>query len=118
MIDISLLKTIVRGRIKGSGPDWDTIFFISINDVLDELSRRAAVETERIDLDDPPDEIDLDSKWEHVLRDGVPFYMQKNAFWARQGDDVVKTEYELAMARAMGDAIQDRWDEEEAEEEE
>ena len=113
MIDLVRLKAIMGSRTRGSGSDWDFVFYVSINDTIRDLNAQTRLDVALIDEDDPPTSIDLDSKYSGVFRDGVAYHMQKNATWARTSEEVSDIDYRRSMVDAAGMSVQDELDEEE-----
>ena len=108
MIDLSVIKRLMEQRTRGSGEDFDFVFYQSANDVIRDMMNDTALTTlTEIDLDDPDDEVDLDPEYFGVFRDGISYYMQKNAVWAKQGDELSDSDYRRQMARAQGYAMAD-----------
>ena len=107
MIDVNRLKTLMGSRTRGSGSDWDYIFYVSLNDMIRDLKTKTSLSLDYIDEDNPPDEIDLDEKYTAVMRDGIAYHMQKNATWARVSEEVSDVDYRKSMMEAVGESIED-----------
>ncbi len=107
MIDFVRLKRLIQQRQRGSGEEYDFIFWASVNDVIADLNDITVLEVDEIDEDDPPDSLDLDGKYSRVFVTGVWYYMQCNATWAQSDKGVSDGEYRRAMAVAQGQAIED-----------
>lgn len=107
MISVVKLKRLVKLQIRGSGEDFDYVFYTSVNDVVSDIIVETVLDVEAIDEDDPPAEIDLDVKYFRVFLEGVVYYMQKNAMWARKSEEISRIDYDRAKAQAQMEAIED-----------
>lgn len=107
MITISKLRTSIRQRIRGSGEDWDFVFYSAINDVIQDMIVKTIIEVEAIDEDTPPTTIDIDAAYYKAFIEGINYYMQKSAKWARTDENVSMAEYERALADAQMFAIEE-----------
>lgn len=108
-ISITKLKRATESRFHGSGGDFDFVFFAAINDVIQDLIATTVMTDdglEAIDEDDPPASVDIDESYYGVFREGVPYYMMKNAIWARQNEVVSDGQYRVALAEAQARAIE------------
>jgi len=106
-VDLARLKTVMENRIHSSGEDFDFVFYSSVNDVIRDLNLETALDVTLIEEDGTDTEVDLDDKYTPVIRDGVQYYMQKNATWARSGDAISDMDYRRSMRVAMGIALVD-----------
>jgi len=107
MIDFVRLKRLIQQRQRGSGEEYDFIFWTSVNDVISDLNDITVLEVDAIDEEDPPESLDLDAKYSRVFTAGVWYYMQRNATWAQSDKQVSDIDYRRAMAVAQGQAIED-----------
>ena len=107
MISLTKLKRLMELRIRSSGEDFDAVFYMSVNDVISDLIVKTVLDVDPIDEDTPPTEVDLDEKYFRVFRDGVQYYMAKNAVWARGSDEANDADYRRSLAEAQGEGLND-----------
>lgn len=98
MIPIAKLRRSVAQRLRGSGEDWDFLFYAAINDVIQDMIIKTTVEVNAIDEDAPPTDLDVHVAHFKTFVEGISYYMQKSSKWARQGEDVSEMEYERCLA--------------------
>lgn len=106
-ISIAKLKRAAEQRFRGSGSDFDFVFYSAINDVIQDLITETVIpDLTAIDEDNPPLVLDIDEAYYPAFREGVPYYMMKNAIWARQNEQVQDAEYRRALADVQARAIE------------
>jgi hypothetical protein len=106
-ISLLKLKSMMESRLKGGGEDFDEVFYLSVNDVIRDLMNTTLLEVTEIDEDTPPETLDVDSKYFGVFRDGIQFWMQQNATWARVGEQQSNAQYLRSLALARAEAMED-----------
>ena len=111
-VDLASIKKSIRHRLRSSGEDFDEVFYLSVNDVIRDIQLDTAAEIDEIDTEDPPDELDLESYFTPAIINGVEYYMQLNARWARRTEEqvtdaVYRRSLYHAQTRVLVDGVED-----------
>ena len=108
-ISLAKLKRAVGMQIRGSGGDFDFAFYSAVNDVISDLIAVTVIDDEgltAIDEENPPASLEINEAYYPAFRDGVPYYMQKNALWARVGEEVSDAVYRRTLGEVQALAIE------------
>lgn len=105
-ISIAKLKRATELRFHASGGDFDFAFYAAINDVIQDLIADTVIkDLKAINENNPPATIDIDEAYYPPFREGVPYYIQRSAAWARTNEAVSDAFYRQALAEAQARAI-------------
>jgi hypothetical protein len=107
MITLATLKRAVEQRTRSSGPDFDFVFYLAVNSLIDAVNRDSMLDVDRIDIDDPPTTIGLEDKYFTFALDGVRHFMAKFAMWAKESDQQSEADFARSLALLVSDAIND-----------
>lgn len=98
---------MVQSNIRASGEDFDFFFLTAINSVVNDLLMETVIDVSPINETSPPAEITAPANCANVFYEGTMFYLQKNALWARQNEELNDAYYRRALAQVQGDALED-----------
>jgi hypothetical protein len=106
-MNIAKIYRLTSDRIPGSGEDFDLVFYHALNSVIRDINHQSMLTVDEIDEEDPPETVDIPVKYTNVVVDGVEFYMQRSARWARTSDEISDAIYRMGMNRLVTDVIMD-----------
>lgn len=101
-----MLDGIARKRLAGSGPRFEEVFLLSVNQVIADLNTTCDFTIP--DVTNTSDSINLDTtKYLRAFMHGIPYYMQLFAEWAKDPPEAMKFIYDRAMAICQFHAVTD-----------
>jgi len=106
-VSLTKIKGLIEKHTRASGPDFDYVFYASVNDVISDLLMWTTLDLTAIDEDDIPSTIDVDEKYRQVFVVGIKHKMAKYAQWAKLADTASEEDYRDAIASAQAESIED-----------
>lgn len=107
MVSVSDVRKVMKTRIRAGGPDFDFIFYLAINLLIDAVNRETSLDITRIDRDDVTDALEFEDKYIGFVINGVQYHMAQCATWARTSDVMSQEDYLASLAKVQSEAIRD-----------